>query len=93
MGLTPTVIEEMSLDQIYLMTCSKEWLETGHRTITGTPQQLKAKGLIDELPTMSAVQAIRQKMKEDREAKEKKEQRAKGRRERLEQVKRNVAKE
>ena len=82
MGLNPLVIEQMHIDQIILLICDKKQLEGKPRTIKGTPQELYQKGLIDELPQMSVVQQIREKIKQDKAEKEKKAKRRQDRRER-----------
>lgn len=84
MGLNPLVIEQMHIDQIILLICGKEQLEGKPRTVKGTPQELYQKGLLDELPQMSVVQQIRQKMAEEKAEKEKNAKRRQKRRERRE---------
>jgi len=54
----PKDIESMHLDQILLLICDKEFLKTGRRLVKGTPQELMAKGLIDNVPELSYVQRV-----------------------------------
>lgn len=66
MGLNPLVIEQMHVDQVLLLMCDKRLLAGNPRLVTGTPQELKAKGFIDQLPEMSYVQSLRQRMERER---------------------------
>jgi hypothetical protein len=82
MGLNPLVIEQMHIDQIILLICDKKQLEGKPRTFKGTPQELYARGLLDELPEKSYVQQLREKIERDKAEKEKVAKRRKDRRER-----------
>ncbi len=65
MGLNPLVIEQMHVDQLLLLMCDKKLLSGKPRTVTASPQELRARGLLDSLPEMSYVQSVRKKMAED----------------------------
>ena len=59
--MLPPQIEAMHIDQILLLMCDKEFLATGRRTVKGTPEELKAKGLLDTLPELSYTQRVKGK--------------------------------
>lgn len=48
-GMHPGIIEDMTLDQIYLLVVNKGSLRRRGR-VTGSPQQLAASGVIPPLP-------------------------------------------
>lgn len=65
MGYSLIELEQMHVDGILTLICDKKLLERkGRNLVTGTPQQLKAMGLLDEIPKMSFVQMMRRKIEE-----------------------------
>jgi len=48
-GLLPNQIGELTLDQIWVLTCDEKELE-GQRTMTGTAESLIAAGVLDNDP-------------------------------------------
>jgi hypothetical protein len=79
MGVTPLDLEQMHLDQLYLMTCDKKDLQRVSRTRRMTPQEARAEGFLPKKPGKSYVQRVREHIAAERAKKQKRARRRKRR--------------
>lgn len=81
---TPADLEDLTLDQLFVMAVDKKILGGGGRRITGSPQELYVKGLLKHKPYPGGLsRAMRMKLGVGQDARKDKRRRRKERRQKL----------
>ena len=78
--ISPIEVEEMTLDQIYLLVCDENRLR---RVVSGTPQDLAMRGVI-EIPDKSLGMSYVQRLRRQKQLEKERQERAEKRRRRAE---------